>query len=243
MILYVIDAKEVRKVKMSTILVIDDDVDIGDLMERTLTHAGHGVIRAYSGTEALLRLKSDRPDLVLLDLMLPGISGEELLTGIQEVPVIVVSAKTDISDKVKLLMDGAVDYITKPFDQAELLARVEVHLRLRDNPGRNSSNDKADVVNILRYGALSLDTGACVVRINESQIHLTRTEYAILKCLMENAGRVVTKSGILDHISIDTPDCTDDSLKMHVSNLRKKLREVDGNDYIESVWGIGFKLK
>ena len=97
---------------------------------------------ARDGATGLRLATQNDYDAILLDLMLPGICGEELLTGIQEVPVIVVSAKTDISDKVKLLMDGAVDYITKPFDQAELLARVEVHLRLRDNPGRNSSNDK-----------------------------------------------------------------------------------------------------
>ena len=114
---------------MSTILIVDDDVCIGDMLEEILTKEGYRTARAYSGTEALMYLSSARPDLILLDLMLPGLSGEELLPLIKDIPVIVVSAKAETSDKVGLLLGGACDYITKPFDTAELLARITVQLR------------------------------------------------------------------------------------------------------------------
>ena len=114
---------------MQTILIIDDDTAIGDLEQEVLERAGYAVQRAYSGTEALLLLKSSRPDLILLDLMLPGLSGEEVLPRIQGIPVIVISAKTAVQDKVDLLLGGAADYLTKPFDTKELLARVAVRLR------------------------------------------------------------------------------------------------------------------
>lgn len=114
---------------MQTILIIDDDTAIGNLEQEVLERAGYAVLRAYSGTEALLLLKSSRPDLILLDLMLPGLSGEEVLPRIQGIPVIVISAKTAVQDKVDLLLGGAADYLTKPFDTKELLVRVAVRLR------------------------------------------------------------------------------------------------------------------
>ena len=114
---------------MKTILIVDDDVYIGDMLEEFLTKENYAVGRAYSGTEALLYLSSRRPDLILLDLMLPGLSGEELLPLIKDIPVIIVSAKAEVSDKVDLLLGGAADYITKPFDTSELLARITVQLR------------------------------------------------------------------------------------------------------------------
>ena len=216
-----------------TILVIDDDVTIGNLEEEILEQAGYAVLRAYSGTEALLLLKTARPDLILLDLMLPGLSGEALLPQIRTIPVIVVSAKVTVRDKVDLLLGGAVDYLTKPFDTAELLARVAVHLR------EHSSSPLAQV---LTYGGLVLDTSSHSVTADGRPVPLTRTEYAILKLLMQNSGQVVAKSVLLDRISADTPDCTESSLKTHVSHLRAKLREGAGKEYIEAVWGIGFRL-
>lgn len=114
---------------MITILVIDDDIHIGNLLEEALSGKGYSVIRAYSGTEAQLVLSKAKPDLILLDLMLPGLSGEELLPKICDIPVIVVSAKAEVSDKVGLLLNGAADYITKPFELPELLVRVKVQLR------------------------------------------------------------------------------------------------------------------
>lgn len=217
---------------MKRIFVIDDDVYIGNLLEELLSREGYGVLRAYSGSEALLLLEKQKPDLVLLDLMLPGLSGEELLPKLTGIPVIVVSAKVDVTDKVRLLLDGAADYITKPFATEELLARIAVQLRKKETPPA-----------VLRAGEIAMDIQKRQVRVGNTTLHLTKTEYAILKLLMENAGQVLTKAQILDHISADTPDCVESSLKVHMSNLRKKLREAGAGDRIEAVWGIGFRLK
>ena len=218
---------------METILIIDDDVAIGNLEQEVLEREGYLVQRAYSGTEALLLLKEKKPDLILLDLMLPGMSGEDILPQIQGIPVIVVSAKTAVEDKVELLLGGAVDYLTKPFDMKELLARIKVRLRekssLRLSP-------------VYTYEELTIDTASHSVCVAEKQINLTRTEYAILKLLMQNPEQVIAKSVLLDCISMDTPDCTENSLKTHISHLRSKLREASGKDYVESVWGIGFRM-
>lgn len=217
---------------MKTIAIIDDDIYIGNMLEELLRGNGYDVIRAYSGTEALFLLSQSKPDLVLLDLMLPGLSGEAVLPKIQGIPVIVVSARVDVQDKVNLLLGGAADYITKPFDTAELLARIAVQLR---KTGGSASN-------VLAVGDLRLDLTAHAVSVKGAEVRLTRTEYAILKLLMQNPQQVIAKSVMLDRISLDTQDCTEASLKQHVSNLRRKLRETGGGDYIESVWGIGFKL-
>ncbi len=217
---------------MKTIAIVDDDITIGNLLTELLEKEGYRVIRAYSGTEALLLFENTHPDLVLLDLMLPGLSGEEVLKSLSGTPVIVVSAKIQIEDKVGLLLAGAADYVTKPFHTKELLARIAV--QLRGAPSR--PND------LLTAGELSLNTASHSVTFRKTPLKLTKTEFAILKLLMQNAGQVIAKSVILDRISEDTPDCTEYSLKQHISNLRKKLREVSGEDIIEAVWGIGFKL-
>lgn len=218
---------------MERILIIDDDEAIGNLKQEVLERAGYHVLRAYSGTEALLLLNANCPDLILLDLMLPGLSGEEVLPRLQGIPVIVVSAKATVQDKVNLLLGGAADYLTKPFDTKELLARVAVRLR---------EAARSSLAPVLSCGDLALDTASHTVQVGGKPVSLTRTEYAILKLLMQNPGQVLAKSVLLDRISADTPDCTDNSLKTHVSNLRKKLRELSGKDYIEAVWGIGFRL-
>ena len=215
------------------IMVIDDDIHIGNMLEEALSRDGYRVARAYSGTEALMLLSSQKPDLILLDLMLPGLSGEELLPKIEGIPVIIVSAKIDIDNKVELLLGGAADYITKPFDMKELKARIRVQLRSRQLTSSRSE---------LTYKELKLNTDTHNVTVNGDEVRLTRTEYAILKLLMLNPDQVITKSVMLDRISTDTPDCTETSLKQHISNLRKKLRSADGTDYIEAVWGIGFKM-
>lgn len=217
---------------MKTIAVIDDDIHIGNMLEVILAREGYGTLRAYSGTEALLLLERERPDLILLDLMLPGLSGEEVLKKISGIPVIVLSARADIQDKVALLLGGAADYMTKPFDTRELLARIAVQLR---NAASASSG-------LFTFGALSLDTVSHGVSLNGTPVRLTRTEYAILKLLIRNPGQVLTRSLLLEQISQDTPDCTESSLKIHVSNLRKKLKQIDGASHIEAVWGIGFRL-
>ncbi|RHG73508.1 DNA-binding response regulator [Mediterraneibacter gnavus] len=219
---------------MKNILIIDDDLGIGNVLEEILKNEGYSVSRAYSGTEAVFVLSQSRPDLILLDLMLPGLSGEEVLPYIKGIPVIVMSAKVDVDNKVELLLGGAVDYVTKPFHTKELLARIAVHLRIFD------TLDKSE---ILTFEEIELDVDTHIVRIKDTEIKLTRTEYAILKLLMQNPSQVVSKSQLLDRISEDTPDCTESSLKTHISNLRKKLREVSGKEYVEAVWGIGFKMK
>ena len=219
---------------METILIIDDDVAIGNLEQEVLEREGYLVQRAYSGTEALLLLKEKKPDMILLDLMLPGMSGEGILPQIQGIPVIVVSAKTAVEDKVELLLGGAVDYLTKPFDTKELLARIKVRLREKSSPRLSP---------VYTYEELTIDTASNSVCVAGKQVNLTRTEYAILKLLMQNPKQVIAKSVLLDRISMDTPDCTENSLKTHISHLRSKLREASGKDYVESVWGIGFRLK
>ena len=216
------------------ILIIDDDIPIGNMLEELLAREHYQVSRAYSGTEAVLLLSQTRPDLVLLDLMLPGLSGEDVLPHIKGIPVIVMSAKADVDSKVELLLGGAADYVTKPFQPKELLARIAVQLRGVSAP---------EAAALLTFDDLSLDTEKRIAILQNSEIRLTRTEYAILKLLMLNPTQVITKSLLLERIGEDTPDCTESSLKTHISHLRSKLREVNGRDYIEAVWGIGFKMK
>ena len=216
-----------------SILIIDDDQTIGNLEQEVMEREGYAVLRAYSGTEAQMLLKNVRPNLILLDLMLPGLSGEELLPQLRGIPVIVVSAKAAVQDKVSLLLGGAADYLTKPFDIKELLARVAVRLR---------EHAASPVAAVYTYGDITLDTVSHEVTVGGQAVSLTRTEYAILKLLMQNRGQVLAKSVLLDRISEDTPDCTESSLKTHISHLRAKLREASGKDYIEAVWGIGFRL-
>ena len=218
---------------MSGILIIDDDTYINNMLSEALQCEGYTIFNAFSGTEAMMILSKTKPDLILLDLMLPGLSGEELLPEIKDIPVIVVSAKADTADKVGLLLGGAADYITKPFDIQELLARITVQLRKSTHTA-----DKSTIV----FQEITLLTDTHTVSVNDEDVRLTRTEYAILKLLMQNSGQVVAKLTILEKISNDTPDCTEDSLKIHIHNLRKKLKSVTGKDYISSVWGIGFML-
>ncbi|MCQ2473522.1 MAG: response regulator transcription factor [Saccharofermentans sp.] len=219
---------------MSRILIVEDDEDIGVVLQKELLKDGFEVVRAVTGTEGRMMLGTN-PDLVLMDLMLPGLSGEELLTHIpKETPVIAVSARSSIDDKVSLLNSGCVDYITKPFDIKELKARVVAALR-------TSSGKRSD--GKIVCGDMVINTDKHEVTIGDAVVKLTRTEYAILKMLAAGKGRVISKSELLDLIKTETPDCTESSVKVHVSNLRKKIKDVTDTEYIEAVWGIGFKLK
>lgn len=220
---------------MKHIFIVDDDIHIGNMLEEVLQREGYKVSRAYSGTEALLVLSSQTPDLILLDLMLPGLNGEEVLPKIQGIPVIILSAKSETAHKVQLLLDGACDYITKPFDLTELLARITVQLR--------NASSQPILRHTLTFQEINLNAETHSVSVQDRPVKLTRTEYAILKLLMENPSQVITKSVLLDRISEDTPDCMESSLKVHISNLRKKLKAITDKDYIEAVWGIGFKMK
>ena len=219
---------------MKKILIIEDDPHIGTMLFELLSKEGYDVTNAYSGTEAILLLSGLTPDLILLDLMLPGQSGEDLLPKIKEIPVIVVSAKFDAAHKADLLLRGAQDYITKPFHTKELLARIAVQFR---KPAHFQASTE------LTFTELTLHLDTHIASVGDASAKLTRTEFAILKLLMQNPTQVLTKSLLLDRISEDTPDCTENSLKIHISNLRKKLRKTGGKDYIEAVWGIGFKMR
>ena len=218
---------------MAAILIIDDDIYINNMLKETLSGEGYEVYSAYSGTEAELMLKTKNPDLILLDLMLPGITGEELIIRIKNIPVIVISAKADTNDKVNLLLNGAEDYVTKPFDMEELLARIKVRLRTKGTKDRS----------VIRVNEVTLYTDRLTAEIEGTEIRLTRTEAAILKLLMQNPHIPVGRNTILERISMDTPDCTDRSLKQHISNIRHKLQAVNGKDYIEAIYGIGFKFR
>lgn len=225
--------------KMKNIMIIDDDMYIGNMVEETLRQESYEVTRAYSGTEALMVLEKIHPDLILLDLMLPGMSGEDVLSEIKNIPVIVMSAKAGISDKVNLLMSGAADYVTKPFDISELKARIAVQFRKSEN---SAVEDRSISNNCVRASDVVLDIDLLTAKIGQTEVLLTRTEAAILRILMSNPGRPVGRNTILDRISDDTPDCTERSLKQHISNIRKKFQAVNGVDYITAIYGIGFKF-
>lgn len=218
---------------MSHILIIDDDIHINEMLEEVLIQEGYQVSHAYSGTEALLFLANEKPDLILLDLMLPGLTGEEVLSQIEKIPVIVMSAKVEVKDKVALLLNGAEDYITKPFEIEELLARIVVQLR---------KSTRLDFSEKLMYREITVNMVTHEAWVGEHEVKLTKTEFAILKILLEHPKQVITKTVLLDRVSEETPDCMESSLRVHISNLRKKLREISGKDYIEAVWGIGFKM-
>ncbi len=218
---------------MKKILVVEDDNTIHKIIEDILKKEHYIVISAYSGTEAISIIENDNIDLILLDLMLPGINGEYIVRKVNKtVPIIVISAKTSSADKVKVLLDGANDYITKPFEKMELLARIQVQLRISSNKNKN-----------LKYKDIELLEDNKTMKIQTSKITLTRTEYTIMRELLLNPSKVVTKTRLLDLISINLESCDESSLKVHVSNIRKKIRKITQVEYLEAVWGIGFKIK
>lgn len=219
---------------MKTILIVEDDLSIHKILEEILTKENYKILNAYSGTEALLLLEKEKCDLILLDLMLPAISGEEIIKKINDIPIIVLSAKISSEDKVNCLLSGANDYITKPFESKELLARIEVQLRTKS---------KSYITEALKYKELELLNDNHTLLILNKKVSLTKTEYAILKQLLLNPHQVIPKNKLLDLISEDTEDCSEFSLRVHISNLRKKIKNYTKEEYIESVWGIGFKIK
>ena len=219
---------------MSKVLIIEDEVAIADLEKDYLELSGFEVEIENSGDVGLEKALQEEFDMYILDLMLPGLPGEEILPKIKEIPVIVLSAKADVKNKVRLLLNGAADYMTKPFDAEELLARVAVQLR---NGGKNQSD-------ILTFEDLSLNDASHGFFVGEAPVKLTKTEYAIMKLLMINAGQIITKSAILDKISEDTPDCVEGSLKVHISNLRNKIEdEPKKPEMIRTVKGLGYRFE
>ena len=218
---------------MFKILIVEDDISIHNVIQELLKKQNYITYNAYSGTEAILLLEKEKYDLILLDLMLTGIEGEEIIKKVKDTPIIVLSAKISSNDKVNCLIAGANDYITKPFDSNELLARIEVQLR---------QNNKSSSIETLKYKDLELLKDNNILLLSHQKINLTKTEYAILKQLLLNKTQIMSKNKLLDLISYDTEDCDENSLKVHISNIRKKIKKVSDENYIESVWGIGFKM-
>jgi DNA-binding response OmpR family regulator len=218
-------------------LIVEDKVQLADAIKEYLKIRKVDALTRYDGLSGYEEDKTGLYDVIILDLMLPQKDGLTIIKDLREekieTPIIVLTAKASTEDKVECLLAGADDYMTKPFDMQELLARIDVQLRKQE-----TAADK----NVLRYSDISLDQDTHMVECNGSEIRLTRTEYAILRLLMLRPGQVVAKLTILEDISIDTPDCTEDSLKIHIHNLRRKLKAASGKDHISAVWGIGFML-
>lgn len=221
---------------MKKILIIEDDKDINEMLTRLLSSNSYQTLSAYSGTEGLL-LHDNTVDLILLDLMLPGKCGEEIIAGLKEkrpVPVIVMSAIHDTEKKVDLLELGADDYITKPFDNKELLARIRVQLR----------KEQASVSNtILKYKDIEMNVTDYTVTCNQKNISLTKNEFELLKAFLKHPRQVLTKSVLFDLVWGDEAFADDNTLNVHISKLRNKLKECSpDNQYIETVWSVGYKL-
>ncbi|MBC2022734.1 response regulator transcription factor [Listeria booriae] len=221
------------------ILIAEDDNDINHLIYEVLTREGYTVTQAFSGTEAKLHWNNEAFDLLLCDLMLPGMTGEELIAEIiakQSASIIVISAKNTIMDKVDLLKLGASDYITKPFDIEELLARVEVQLR--------KTTTEEPVNESLSWQGLTLSTDRYNAQIDGQDIRLTAREFGILKLLISNPKKVFTKENIFSSVWGETEYIDENTVNVHMSNIRSKLNKAKSDrDYIETVWGIGFKMK
>lgn len=221
---------------MTNILVVEDDQDINRLLCSILSQNGYRCEPAFSGTSAYETMKSNRFDMVLLDLMLPEIPGEELLKNYRrfsDAPVIIISAKDETAVKVDMLRTGADDYISKPFDNDEVLARVESNLRR----GRRAAPS------CLSSGPLKFNTETYACTVSGRPVSLTGTEMKILKLLMENPQKLFTKANLFTSVWGEPYGYDDNAVNTHISNLRRKLKSVcPDREFIETVWGIGYKL-
>lgn len=218
------------------ILIIEDNEEINDILKEAVAGAGYEGVQSFSGSEGMLRFSSEDFDMVLLDLMLPGIKGEEVLQKIKEksdVPVLVLSAKTDIEGKVNLLRQGASDYITKPFDVREVLARIDLHLK--------NANTKS-VSNNLTYNEISINDESHVCSVNGNEISLTKHEFNLLRLLVLHPEKVYSKRELFELAWEEEYIGEDNTVNVHISNIRKKIREYSDNEYIKAVWGIGFRI-
>lgn len=222
------------------ILIVEDDNSINELLYKLMLKNGYNVVQAYSGTEAMLHLKSTDFQLVLLDLMLPGITGEELIGNIRkisEMPVIVISAKIDKRNKVELLNLGADDYITKPFDIEEVSARIFSNLR-RYLKFNNNTKGK------LAYKDIILDKEAKEVYVDGKKINFTAREFKILEIFLNNPRKVFSKANLFESVWDEEYMGDDNTVNVHMSNLRNKLARANPKEeYIETIWGMGYKLK
>lgn len=223
---------------MNKILIVEDDPKINKMVQILLRKNKYLSVPAFSGTEALLLLEKESFDLILLDLMLPGLSGEKILTKINEqfqIPVICVSAKDDLDTKLELIREGADDYITKPFNNEELIVRVGAVLR------RTNKSTAAGRTNIFQFKDLVLDSENHIVTIKGEPIELTVKEYSILELLISNPRKVFTKQNIFESVWSEKCIVDERVVTVHVSNLRNKLKH--GEAYIKTVWGIGYKMQ
>ena len=225
------------------ILIVEDNNEINHMLTELLQNNGYATQSAYSGTEAILYLERQIPRAVILDLMLPGMTGEELLAKIKEldsgIAVIIASAKEDVHTRVDLLRAGADDYVVKPFDTEELLARLEVALR------KNSRNVQAgNRSDRLSFKDIVMEPDRFRVTVSGQEIALTRREYLILELLMSNPNKVFTKNNIYESVWNEEFVGEDNAVNVHISNIRQKLARINGEEtYIQTVWGIGFKMK
>lgn len=225
------------------ILIAEDDADISGLLKRILEIAGYETRQAYSGTEALLCFEKKQPDLVLLDLMLPGMTGEALLQTLRDggcdLPVLVLSARAALRDKVALLKNGADDYITKPFEPEEVAARVEAALRRR---GRREEGERGEPV--FTYKNMKLYPDGRKVLVSGKPLSLTAYEYEILYLFIQNPEKVYSRERLYEQIWKGGYYGENNTVNVHISNLRRKIKEADaGEGYIQTVYGIGFKLE
>lgn len=232
------------------ILIVEDDNDINEMLAEFLDMHGYRTVQAYSGTEALLHVKNEPPAAVILDLMLPGMAGESVLARIKEenpdVSVLVISAKEGVNTRISLLHAGADDYLTKPFDMEELLARLEAVLRR--NPKMKTQKVKeqngTEKAGELRYKDITMYPENFTAFLGGEELSLTRREYLILELLMENPGKVFTRSNLYESVWNEEFLGEDNAVNVHISNLRQKLAKIHPEEsYIQTVWGIGFKMK
>ena len=225
------------------ILVIEDDADINTLLKKILERAGYEAETAFSGTEGRLLLKLNTYDLVLLDLMLPGLSGEELLTEIRKtlrMPVIALTAKAGLSDKVNVLGLGADDYITKPFEKQELLARIQAQLRRAGDYSAVQAD--ASSPQKLTCRDLELYPENHRVLLRGEEIPLTTHEFLLLQLLMANPQKVFSRENLYQSVWNSDFYGEDNAVSVHISNIRKKLAALTDEEYIQTVWGIGYKI-
>lgn len=226
---------------MNKLLIVEDDREINRLLCGYLSGQGYATVSAANGLEALsaVREHSDL-SLMILDLMLPFKSGDAVLKSVREfsqVPVIIVSAKDTVQTKIDTIRMGADDYVTKPFDLDELLARIEAVLK-RCGGSAQSMPER------LRFRALTLEPSSKTATVNGHALVLTAKEYAILELLLSHPAKLFSKANLFESVWQETYYSGDSTLKVHMSNLRNKIREYDPDgEYIETVWGMGYKLK
>lgn len=223
------------------ILIVEDDNDINKLLSEMLNNEGYIIKSAYSGTEALIHIEMQEFDAILLDLMIPGLRGEELLLKVREnknMPIIIISAKDDKHTKIDMLKSGADDFISKPFDIDEVVARVESNLRRCKMNNNMSSNNKE-----LVFKEINLNKETREVNINTKTISLTSREFDILQLFIQNPKKVFTKSNIFESVWEEEYMGDDNTINVHISNLRNKISKYSECDYIQTVWGIGYKLE